>query len=84
MYKKEVDAFEAKAKELISDALKLARENDAATELPQPSKSIHRLSQFATMSFISATKMLIIVLHHEIKGSSPYDAELGEAGRHHL
>jgi len=67
MYMSEIDAFEAKAKELMNDAWRLSRENDGAMELPQPQGSIHHLIQLAVIGFVSATKILILVFRRKAK-----------------
>lgn len=75
MCKKEVGDFVVRAEELIIDALMLSRANDATLELPQPEKSIHELTQFTIMSFVSVTKILICLFRFEEEEVSPHDAD---------
>ena len=71
MFTNEIDAFEAKAKELMNEAWRLSRENDSAIELPQPQGSIHHLIQLAVIGFVSATKILVFVFRRKAKMAKP-------------
>jgi len=57
----QIDAFEAKAKELVADAISLSMENEVATAWPKPDYSISNLVQLVVVGFTEITKLLIFV-----------------------
>jgi hypothetical protein len=67
MFSDEVDIFEVKAEELITEAMRLSKKSDAAVKLPQQEGSIHYLMQFAVAIFVAATKMVIILFRRHAK-----------------
>jgi len=65
MLARDIDVFEAKARELILDAIKISGKKDLVLRLPQSKESSsHHLLQEALVSFIGITKILIFFFRH--------------------
>lgn len=65
MRTKDIESFQARANDLITDAMRLSRVNDGVGGLPQPRGSVHGLLQIVVVAFIAVTKALVFVLELE-------------------
>lgn len=66
---KDIESFQARANELIADAMRLSRVNDGIGGLPQPRDSVHGLLQIVVVAFVAVTKALVFVIELEAKNS---------------